>query len=469
MLKVHAIAVRLTALLLLLVAVSFAAEPRRINVYAPQAVYQVDILFRDGVDYVGLTDLLEPLGRLESSVDGKKFKLTLNGTEAEFQDGKRQYRVRSSKQELLSNFLLVDRHGYLPVLAIASFLPRLTDQAANFHATPRRLFVGSSELHYSAELRRSPSRLVLTFTAPVNPSTFVEKNRVRLLFRREALVASGPEAASFNDSFVQSVNFSESPAGAELAVNLLQPATVSTADGGRTLTISAVPPPATPVPAPLAAQSAAAPTPSQPHPARPRPFVILDAAHGGTETGAMLSPTLPEKAVNLAIARRLQKELEAHGIPVVLTRVADNLLTWDQRAVSANTSHTSLYVAIHSSSSGHGVRLYTALLSASEPAAAQQNPRAFLPWELAQAPYLSQSRASAAALAEACTAAGVPARTSSAPLRPLNSVTIAAVAVEVAPSGGAVEELADADYQQKVVAAIASGIVALRGKLGDTQ
>jgi len=468
MLKVHAIAVRITAPLLLLVAVSFAAEPRRISVYAPQAVYQVDILFRDGVDYVGLTDLLEPLGRLESGVDGKKLKLTFNGTEAEFQDAKRQYRVRSSKQELPSNFLLVDGRGYLPVAAVASFLPRLTDQAASFHAAPRRLFVGSSELHYAAELRRSPSRLVLTFTAPVNPSTFVEKNRVRLLFRREALVASGPETVPFNDPFVQSTIFSESPAGAELTVNLLQPATVSTADGGRTLTISAVAPqPAAPVPAAPAAQAAAT-APGQPHPARSRPFVILDAAHGGTETGAMLSPSLPEKAVNLALARRLQKELETRGIPVVLTRVADNLLTWDQRAVSANTSHTSLYVAIHSSSSGHGVRLYTSLLSAAEPANAP-NPRAFLPWELAQAPYLNLSRSSAAALAEACTAAGVPVRTSSAPLRPLNSVTIAAIAVEVAPSGSSVDELASPDYQQKVVAAIASGIVALRGKLGDTQ
>ena len=87
--------------------------------------------------------------------------------------------------------------------------------------------------------------------------------------------------------------------------------------------------------------------------------MILDAAHGGSETGAVLSPTLLEKTVNLALARRLQKELEARGIPVVLTRVADNLLTWDQRAVSANTSHASLYVALHSSSSGHGVRVYT--------------------------------------------------------------------------------------------------------------
>ena len=93
--------------------------------------------------------------------------------------------------------------------------------------------------------------------------------------------------------------------------------------------------------------------------ARPRPLSFSDAAHGGYETGAVLSPTLLEKNVNLALARRLQKELEARGIPVVLTRVADNLLTWDQRAVSANTSHASLYIALHSSGSGHGVRVYT--------------------------------------------------------------------------------------------------------------
>ncbi len=154
--KVQAIVVRFTALLLLLLAASFAAEPRRISVYAPQAVYQVDILFRDGVDYVGLTDLLEPLGRLESGVDGKKLKLTFNGSEAEFQDGKRQCRVRSSKLDLPSNFLLVDGRGYVPATSVAQLLPRLADQAANFHQASRRLFVGSSELHYSAEVRHSP-------------------------------------------------------------------------------------------------------------------------------------------------------------------------------------------------------------------------------------------------------------------------------------------------------------------------
>ncbi len=213
--------------------------------------------------------------------------------------------------------------------------------------------------------------------------------------------------------------------------------------------------------APTASQAANQARPTVPAP-RSRPFVILDAAHGGYETGAVLSPTLLEKNVNLALARRLQKELDARGIPVVLTRVADNLLTWDQRAVSANTSHASLYVAIHSSGSGHGVRVYTSMVGTPQ---AGQSKRSFMPWELAQSPYLEQSGMAAAALVAECTASGLPVRSSAAPLRPLNSVTVAAIAVEVAPQGNSPDELGSAEYQQKIAAALASGIASLRGKL----
>jgi N-acetylmuramoyl-L-alanine amidase len=466
--KEHSISVRVTTLVLLLLALGFAAEPRRITVYAPQTNYQMDLLVRDGVDYVGITDLLEPLGRLESHVDGKKLKLTFNGSEAEFQDGKRQYRARSNtKLELLSNFLLVDGRGFVPAASIAQLLPRITDQPAEFHALPRRLFVGSSKFHFSAELRHAPSRLVLSFPAPVNPSTLIEKDRVRLLFRHEPLVSNGADSVSYKDPFLLSTSFSETPGGAEFIASVMQPATVSIGDGGHTVTITAVvPPPVVASPPAAATSTANQSTASQLHSPRSRPFVILDAAHGGYETGSVLSPTLMEKTVNLAIARRLQKELDARGIPVVLTRIADNLLTWDQRAVSANTSHASLYVALHSSSSGHGVRVYTSLIPLLQPG---QTNRSFLPWELAQSPFLEQSSTAASAIAAECTSNGLPVRRSAAPLRPLNSVTVAAIAVEVAPLGGSADELSSPEYQQKVAAALAAGIAALRGKLEGAQ
>jgi N-acetylmuramoyl-L-alanine amidase len=470
MLKEHPIFVRVTSLLLsLLAALAFAAEPRQLSVYAPQTRYQVDILQRDGVDYVGLTDLLEPLGRLESHVTGKKLTLSFNGGEAEFQDGKRQVRAgTNSKLEMSANFLLLDGRGYIPAASIAQLLPSIAAQTAEFHAASGRLFVGSVQIRFSAELRHSPSRLVLSFPSPVNPSTLIEKGRVRLLFRHEPLVSNGNDNVSYGDPFLLNTTFRELPGGAEFVASLGQPATVSIADGGRTLTIAtAVPPSAAGTPSaasPAVASSAntANPAAGEPAPAqRVRPFVILDAAHGGSESGAALSPTLQEKTVNLALARRLQKELEARGIPVVLTRVADNALTGDQRAVSANTSQASLYVALHSSAIGHGVRVYTAMLPP-EPPGQVAGARSFLPWELAQSPYLAKSGAAAATLAAGCDAQGVPVRSSAVPLRPLNSVTLAAVAVEVAPLGSSAEELATPEYQQKIAAALASGIAVLR-------
>ncbi len=471
--KVHSISARTTALLLLLLAVGFAAEPRRISVYTPQTNYQVDILVRDGVDYVGLTDLLEPLGRVESRIGSGKFTLIFNGGAAEFQDGKRQYRTAAnSKLELPSNFILVDGRGYIPSASMAQVLPQLSDLSAEFHAASRRLFVGSTKVRYSAELRHTPSRLVLTFPVPVAPANVIEKGRVRLFFRREPVVSNGADSVAYGDPFLLGTSFAEIPGGAEFTASVSQPAIVSIGDGGHTVTISAIAPqvppnaneahpagqPATPSATSPATQSATSPGVQAP---RSRPFVILDAAHGGSETGAVLSPTLLEKTVNLALARRLQRELEARGIPVVLTRVADNLLTWDQRAVSANTSHVSLYVALHSSSSGHGARVYTSMVS---PAPGQTD-RSFLPWERAQAPYLEKSSIAASVLAAGVANQGLPVRSSPAPLRPLNSITVAAVAVEVAPLGASADELGSPEYQQKIAASLASGIAAVREKL----
>ena len=467
--KVHSISARIAVLLLLLLAVGFAAAPRRISVYAPQTSYQIDILVRDGVDYVGLTDLLEPLGRVESRIAAGKFTLLFNVGAAEFQDGKRKYRTgANNKLELPSNFLLIDGRGYIPAASIPNVLSQLAALNAEFHAASRRLFVGSTKVRYSAELRHTPSRLVLTFPAAVNPSSVIERNRVHLLFRREPVVSNGMDGVTYGDPFLLSTTFAEIPGGAEFIANVSQPAVVSIGDGGHTVTISAAPqaqPTANQVPPPASPMTQAAAQPANPAP-RPRPFVILDAAHGGSETGSVLSPALLEKSVNLALARRLQKELEARGIPVVLTRVADNLLTWDQRAISANTSHALLYVALHSSTTGHGVRVYTSMIAPAQPG---QTNRSFLLWELAQSPYLEKSGMAASALAAECASGGLPVRSSAVALRPLNSIALAAVAVEVAPLSASADELGSPEYQQKVATALASGIAAARGKLEAAQ
>jgi N-acetylmuramoyl-L-alanine amidase len=90
----------------------------------------------------------------------------------------------------------------------------------------------------------------------------------------------------------------------------------------------------------------------------------------------------------------------------------------------------------------------------------------FRPWGTAQLSSIPISQVTAANLAESLRKIEIPVRTLTAPLRPLNNVVIAAVAVEVAPPASDVSALTSPDYQQLIAGALANGIFAMRGQLG---
>lgn len=213
--------------------------------------------------------------------------------------------------------------------------------------------------------------------------------------------------------------------------------------------LSAVSPPANQTPA----STQAAPAPHA-------LVVMIDPAHGGSELGAALNEAIPEKDVTLAIARRLREQLVARGIRALLLRDSDATLSTDQRAQIVNAAHPALYVVIHATSQGSGMRIYTAMLPA-----AGDSSGPFVDWETAQSSALSRSRWAQDQVATAIHKTGFPLRSLIAPLRPLNNVIVPAFAVEIAPTTGNVLQLASVDYQQMVTAALANSIAAIRGKL----
>ncbi|WP_342667888.1 N-acetylmuramoyl-L-alanine amidase [Deinococcus marmoris] len=88
-----------------------------------------------------------------------------------------------------------------------------------------------------------------------------------------------------------------------------------------------------------------------------RPRVVLDAGHGGGDSG-MVSRWVKEKDVTLDVALRTRAELIKHGVDVVMVRTADNWLSADKRSDLdarsrlATTGRVSAYISIHVNAGG---------------------------------------------------------------------------------------------------------------------
>lgn len=74
--------------------------------------------------------------------------------------------------------------------------------------------------------------------------------------------------------------------------------------------------------------------------------IILDAGHGGEDTGAF-SPYAFEKDFTLDLARRVRNRLQNAGFKVVMTRTNDVTLSLEERARIANRHDDSIFVSLH--------------------------------------------------------------------------------------------------------------------------
>jgi N-acetylmuramoyl-L-alanine amidase len=458
----------LSALLL-----SGAAPEKHLSVYSVAANYSVPLVQREGHEYVGLLEVLEPLGKVSAKADGPRWRLRYNNMEGDFQAGKTHARIQGLDTDLHAKFLLENKRGLVPVATLGLLLPRILGGPVTLHEESGRLFIGSVATHFTASLAAdNPPRLVFHFTSPVNPTISTEPGALHMTFSREPLVAPASPTLTFGSKAISSANYGENNGAAVVTVTTSIPVMATFSSDGRTITISPpaataqnVPPPSpgtptAPAPAPAPAPGPAA-TPSPPTPVLRRYFAVVDASHGGNDYGETLSTTLLEKDLTVALARSLRQELESRGITTLVLRDSDANLSLDQRAIFANADHAAIYIALHAASSGHGVRVYTALLPFGDD---DRGPFRF--WTTAQHASLQLSRTAASAVAAELQRRQIPVRALGAPLRPLNNVTGAAIAVEVAPQGSDLSQLTAPDYQELITSAVATAIAATRDQLG---
>jgi len=75
--------------------------------------------------------------------------------------------------------------------------------------------------------------------------------------------------------------------------------------------------------------------------------ILLDAGHGGTETGAISYNGIPEKQINLVITLECGRILKQNGIDVRYTRTQDTTIALSARTNFANSIKADYYISIH--------------------------------------------------------------------------------------------------------------------------
>jgi N-acetylmuramoyl-L-alanine amidase len=90
--------------------------------------------------------------------------------------------------------------------------------------------------------------------------------------------------------------------------------------------------------------------------------IVLDAGHGGKDTGAISITKRREKDFNLAMVLKIQKLLQNEPlIQLVMTRQDDTFVELDDRAAIANNLGATLFVSVHGNSymkASNGVETY---------------------------------------------------------------------------------------------------------------
>lgn len=213
--------------------------------------------------------------------------------------------------------------------------------------------------------------------------------------------------------------------------------------------------------------------------------VTIDPGHGGDDIGVIGAKGLEEKAVTLAVARRLRAALEGRlGVRILMTRDDDRQVSIAERTALANNNKADLFISLHANGSARptlaGAIVHTASFAeeALDPSILSpvQLPAfggglrdiELVPWNLAQARHRDKSETLAHLLVETFTnrVPLTPEPLAAAPFRVLQSANMPAVLIELGFLTNPEQEarLAAADFQNTLAQSILDAIIRFKGE-----
>jgi N-acetylmuramoyl-L-alanine amidase len=248
----------------------------------------------------------------------------------------------------------------------ANYLPHVEKLSDRY-----RLTIDTPDMlpHYLID--KSDQRVWLRLMRPSSyPSQILQGDQVvkevkllRHSHSSDVIIALGPDAASSDVYFDDGRK--------KLVVDVMTSPFVDKNETPKAATLSAAKPKVKKGPRPIEVKRIPAPTPVPVVATTPVPpaatahvprstlrrkegttLIVVDAGHGGLDSGAIGARGTMEKDINLTVARALAKELEKEkNVQVLMTRNSDVLVPLQERTRIANEAGANLFVSIHCNSS----------------------------------------------------------------------------------------------------------------------
>src|ERR1700733_5981918 len=98
--------------------VSAAPSEKHLSVYSTAANYSLPIVQRQGREYIGLLELLDPLGTVSAKSEPPRWRLHYNNVLGDFTVGQSHARVQGRDSDLAGKFLLENGRGLVPLASL---------------------------------------------------------------------------------------------------------------------------------------------------------------------------------------------------------------------------------------------------------------------------------------------------------------------------------------------------------------
>jgi N-acetylmuramoyl-L-alanine amidase len=457
--------------------------------YFPNQHKSLPVEMMDNAIYLPLIPLLNVAGQVTGLQEKRNsLKVWFGDHQLEFHENKTRIQVNKASVSLTHPVRRSEGQWMVPTGFIPAVLPQITGQPVLYQHGTTRAFIGNIHpVSYSVELQNQPSgvKLLIHFTGKVSIQT-ASTNGKWIIFLQGVPVAPLEQKIQFQNPYVSRLDFDDQDGRPKLIItptsNALNFYPQISADG-RVLTTALVKPPspqqpalaqkapATAAPPSPGATIATLPTkPSTPAPAaaaapvQSLPVIVLDAGHGGQDSGARSQDGILEKNLVAQIVQKVEGALTAtKTYRVILTRNGDADPSFEERTVTANTARPALFLTFHAGEMGARspvIAVYT--YRAPSPPPANDKPLPFIRWDLAQQPETSRSQQLAQDLEQQfaqISGANAP-QPMEAPVRQLRSIAAPAVAIEVGTLSPEVKAgaIAQPAFQQQLAEAIVRAV-----------